>query len=190
VASPFVLIDLLRDSIQFFQHFRHHHNFSNCQDLQASYKKFNGSDNYCSLSSISSQNSVARQPSIFANSPVCTNNQPNPGKSSSAQAKTLMLQNGHSQTVAEMMRHCVEMCYAAACNKLNYSNFSEQDLDYVCDLVVVSRDAYSILPQHQRAMFDTFLQYVKKQKACKREVYQSIIAALHSRQIIDVGGQN
>jgi hypothetical protein len=42
-----------------------------------------------------------------------------------------MLLNSYPATVAELMRHSVEMCYNAACNKLNYSHFGEQDLDYV-----------------------------------------------------------
>lgn len=44
-----------------------------------------------------------------------------------------MIQQGHAHATAELMRHCVEMFFVAAYQKLTYSRFSDSDIEEVID---------------------------------------------------------
>lgn len=48
-----------------------------------------------------------------------------------------MIQQGHAHATAELMRHCVEMFFVAAYQKLTYSRFSDSDIEEVTDFHIL-----------------------------------------------------
>lgn len=179
VSSPFVLVDLLRELISFFQNFRRQTHLSQTQNpLNAI------SSNPPPAASSANLRPIHAQISNSSASNIGLMNQPSNGKVSSAQAKTIMLQNGYPGAVAELTRHSIEMCYNASYNKLNYSNFGEQDVEYICELAIIAKEVFSFLVPHQKIMLEAFLRHVKKQKACKPsgllQVYQRVVAAIQA----------
>jgi hypothetical protein len=99
----------------------------------------------------------------------------NHGKAYSAQAKSTLLQQGYAHATAEMMRHLVEMLYVAANQKLNHSKFTQADMEDLHGLVCIARETFRMLPQMQsKTAFEAFIRYIRKQKACKKDVLSNI----------------
>lgn len=56
---------------------------------------------------------------------------------------------------------CVECCYSAARVQVEVGRFKESDMDDVCELMLVGRETFLLLPRNGRQMFDAFCMFVR-----------------------------
>uniref|UniRef100_A0A915EH90 Zinc finger SWIM domain-containing protein 8 n=1 Tax=Ditylenchus dipsaci TaxID=166011 RepID=A0A915EH90_9BILA len=199
IASPFLLLHFMKESLKYFQQqqqfnpFQHHQINAmptfNSPPITASGPSNNPNTQFmCSSGGASQRGASGHQTSAANNCPYSVNQgtaavtiQLNVVKSIGCQAKNIMLQHLFPHPIAELMRHCVEMSYVAAYNKLNYTRFGESDIDDICELVLVAREAFGMIPQNAgKVMFDTYLRFVRKQKMYKKEVAQKITNCLQN----------
>uniref|UniRef100_A0A915JLR1 ZSWIM4-8 C-terminal domain-containing protein n=1 Tax=Romanomermis culicivorax TaxID=13658 RepID=A0A915JLR1_ROMCU len=131
----------------------------------------------------------AGRPLPFPASPISTTNN---ASSFSAQAPPpSILSSSASQTVAPLntqflikaltqpnaqplMQRCIQMFYAAAHQKLSHPRFMQSDAEEVCILV---RTAYLAF-HHSNESFDNFMQSLRRQKACKKDLWNKLLNVL------------
>ena len=73
-----------------------------------------------------------------------------------------------------MALQCIECCYSAARVQIETECFNESDVDDVCELMLVGRGAFLMLPSVGRQMFDIFYMFVRSlnpPKASKEASY-------------------
>ncbi|KAI1726256.1 zinc finger SWIM domain-containing protein 8 [Ditylenchus destructor] len=206
LTSPFLLLHFAKESIKYF---RSHQPSFPAHQIQQQFAPFNHMPTFNSppITSGGGPNNMGPIPSnisicgpnsaIAASGSITSPNmcpysinttngavsiQLSAVKAIAQQVKAIMLQQicvPHS--VADLMRHTIEMIYGAAYFKLNHTRFNEPDIDDICELTLLAREAFGMLPTNTaKPMFDTFLRFVRKQKMCKKDVSQRITNCLQN----------
>lgn len=80
--------------------------------------------------------------------------------------------------VQPLMQRCVQMFYAAAHQKLSHPRFMQSDAEEVCTLVRAACMAFQCTGVNSSENFNAFLQSLRRQKACKKELWNKLLNIL------------
>uniref|UniRef100_A0A915P9I3 SWIM-type domain-containing protein n=1 Tax=Meloidogyne floridensis TaxID=298350 RepID=A0A915P9I3_9BILA len=94
------------------------------------------------------------------------------------QARNAMTQISMSGIAVELALHAISSAFSAASHKLNFNNFNAPDQEYVCDLALITRELFRLLPptshhdqqqpQGRRKYMDIFMEHMQKQKCFRK----------------------
>jgi hypothetical protein len=77
-----------------------------------------------------------------------------------------------------LLQKCLSLFYVAAQAKLSHSRFTPSDFEDLVTLVVAAESAFNEHPNGTES-FHVFLQSLRKQKACKKEVWNRLLNVVH-----------
>lgn len=80
--------------------------------------------------------------------------------------------------VQPLVQRCLQMFYLAAQQKLSHPRFMPADTEEVCALAKAARTAFLHTPGGT-VHFNEFLQSLRRQKACKKDVWNKILSHLN-----------
>lgn len=80
--------------------------------------------------------------------------------------------------VQPLMQRCLQMFYAAAHQKLSHPRFMQSDAEEVCTLVRAACTAFHCTGVNASDNFNAFLQSLRRQKACKKELWNKLLNIL------------
>lgn len=98
------------------------------------------------------------------------------------QAKSAMTQHAFATFLMELALHTIGSVFSAASHKLNFNSFNAADQEYVCDLSLLARDIFRLIPpyheHYRRKYMELFMEHMQKQKCFKK--FKSVQVAVQN----------